>query len=100
MRIWLDPEKLASRNMTAGDVIRAIREQNVQVAAGRLGQPPAPSGQNFQLTLNTLGRLESEEQFRNIVVKTDEGSVRHIPSRCGLGRPERPERRRTGRQEL
>jgi multidrug efflux pump len=71
MRIWLDPQKLAARNMTAGDVIRSLKEQNVQVAAGRLGQPPAPTGQNFQLTLNTLGRLESEEQFRGIVVKTD-----------------------------
>lgn len=71
MRIWLDPQKLASRNMTAGDVINSIREQNVQVAAGRLGQPPTPVGQNFQITLNTLGRLESESQFRKIVVKTD-----------------------------
>src|SRR6516164_366280 len=79
MRIWLDPQKLAARNMTAGDVIRAIREQNVQVAAGRLGQPPAPAGQNFQLTLNTLGRLESEEQFRAIVVKTDaDGSATYL----------------------
>jgi multidrug efflux pump len=55
MRIWLDPEKLASRNMTAGDVTKALREQNVQVAAGRLGQAPAPPGQEFQLTINTLG---------------------------------------------
>src|SRR5437588_4714878 len=74
MRIWLDPQKLASRNMTAGDVLRALREQNVQVAAGRLGQPPTPSGQNFQLTLNTLGRLENEEQFRSIVFKTGSDS--------------------------
>src|SRR6516162_6279764 len=79
MRIWLDPQKLAARNMTAGDVIRALREQNVQVAAGRLGQPPAPAGQDFQLTLNTLGRLESEEQFRNIVVKTAaDGSATYL----------------------
>jgi multidrug efflux pump len=79
MRIWLDPQKLAARNMTAGDVIRALREQNVQVAAGRLGQPPAPAGQNFQLTLNTLGRLESEEQFRGIVVKTaPDGSATYL----------------------
>jgi multidrug efflux pump len=69
MRIWLDPEKLASRNMTAGDVTTAIRKQNKQVAAGRLGQPPTPTGQDFQVPLNTLGRLESAEQFRNIVVK-------------------------------
>src|SRR6266446_3462243 len=79
MRIWLDPQKLASRNMTAGDVTRAIREQNVQVAAGRLGQPPTPAGQNFQLTLNTLGRLENEDQFRAIVVKTaDDGSATYL----------------------
>ena len=79
MRIWLDPQKLSARNMTAGDVVRGIREQNVQVAAGRLGQPPAPTGQNFQLTLNTLGRLESEDQFRAIVVKTaDDGSATYL----------------------
>jgi multidrug efflux pump len=79
MRVWLDPQKLAARNMTAGDVIKSIREQNVQVAAGRLGQPPTPAGQNFQLTLNTLGRLESEEQFRAIVVKTaPDGSATYL----------------------
>jgi multidrug efflux pump len=79
MRIWLDPQKLASRNMTAADVIRSIKEQNVQVAAGRLGQPPTPTGQDFQLTLNTLGRLETEDQFRSIVVKTDaDGSATYL----------------------
>jgi multidrug efflux pump len=88
MRIWLDPQKLAARNMTAGDVIRAIREQNVQVAAGRLGQPPAPIGQNFQLTLNTLGRLESEAQFAGIVVKTDEdGSATYLRDVVADNRP-------------
>src|SRR6185295_7443043 len=65
MRVWLDPEKLASRNMTASDATAAIRKQNRQVAAGRLGQPPTPAPQNFQYPLNTLGRLESEEQFSN-----------------------------------
>src|SRR6266576_3821049 len=79
MRVWLDPQKLAARNMTAGDVLRGIQEQNVQVAAGRLGQPPTPMGQSFQLTLNTLGRLESEDQFRAIVVKTDaDGSATYL----------------------
>src|SRR6516164_3159493 len=79
MRVWLDPQKLAARNMTAGDVIKAIREQNVQVAAGRLGQPPTPAGQDFQLTLNTLGRLESEDQFGAIVVKTAaDGSTTYL----------------------
>ena len=89
MRLWLDPQKLAARNMTAGDVLRAIREQNVQVAAGRLGQPPAPAGQNFQLTLNTLGRLESEDQFRSIVVKTaDDGSATYLRDVVADDRPD------------
>jgi multidrug efflux pump len=88
MRIWLDPQKLAARNMTAGDVTKAVKEQNVQVAAGRLGQPPAPPGQNFQLTLNTLGRLETEEQFRNIVVKTaDDGSATYLRDVVSDDRP-------------
>ncbi len=88
MRIWLDPQKLAARNMTAGDVIRSIKEQNVQVAAGRLGQPPTPAGQDFQLTLNTLGRLESEDQFRAIVVKTDDnGSATYLRDVVADDRP-------------
>jgi multidrug efflux pump len=72
MRIWLDPRKLSGLQMTASDVIRAIQEQNVQVAAGRLGQPPVPAGVAvpFQLTINTLGRLTSEAQFENIIIKT------------------------------
>ena len=57
MRIWLDPDRLTSRGMTAGDVVRALREQNVQVAAGQIGQQPAAKGVNFQYTLSTLGRL-------------------------------------------
>src|SRR5262249_61665277 len=69
MRIWLDPEKLARLNMTPADVINAVREQNVQVAAGRLGQAPTPPGQSFQLTVKTLGRLTNEDEFRDIVVK-------------------------------
>src|SRR6266699_2784316 len=69
MRIWLDPENLASRNMTASDVVRAIREQNLQVAAGTIGQPPVPSGQDFQLTINTQGRLLDEQQFGEIIIK-------------------------------
>jgi multidrug efflux pump len=69
MRIWLDPEKLAARNLTAGDVVSAIREQNVQVAAGQLGAPPSHNTE-FQIALNTAGRLSDEEQFRNVIVKT------------------------------
>jgi hydrophobe/amphiphile efflux-1 (HAE1) family protein len=69
MRIWLDPEKLAARNLTAGDVVSAIREQNVQVAAGQLGAPPSRNTE-FQIALNAAGRLTDEEQFRNVIVKT------------------------------
>ena len=70
MRLWLDPEKLASRNMAASDVVRAIGEQNVQVAAGRIGAPPVPSGQDFQYTVNALGRLTDPAQFEEIIIKT------------------------------
>ncbi|HEY4750343.1 MAG TPA: multidrug efflux RND transporter permease subunit [Steroidobacteraceae bacterium] len=77
MRVWLDPQKLAARNLTAGDVVDAIREQNVQVAAGQLGAPPSNSTE-FQIALNTAGRLTDEQQFRDIVIKTgvDEQLVR------------------------
>src|SRR4051812_43041264 len=73
MRVWLDPDKLASRDLTVGDVIKVLREQNVQVAAGQIGQPPVPKGQDFQLTLTTLGRLVEAEQFASIILKTDSG---------------------------
>ena len=70
MRLWLDPEKLAALNLTASDVTRAVREQNVQAAAGVIGQPPMPEGAaEFQLTVNTQGRLIEEEQFANIIIK-------------------------------
>ncbi len=71
MRVWLDPDQLASRRMTVGDVVRALREQNVQVAAGQLGQQPAAKGLDFQYTMKTLGRLTEPEQFDEIVIKTD-----------------------------
>jgi multidrug efflux pump len=73
MRVWLDPEKIASRNLTADDVVKAIREQNVQVAAGQLGAPPLPNATDFQVAINTKGRLTSEDDFRNIVIKTGAG---------------------------
>jgi multidrug efflux pump len=70
MRAWLDPDKLASRNLTADDVVNVVKEQNVQVAAGQIGQPPVPGGQNFQYTMTTLGRLQDPAQFEDIVLKT------------------------------
>ncbi|VTS00867.1 efflux RND transporter permease subunit [Tuwongella immobilis] len=69
MRIWLDPDKMQSRKLTTQDVVRALREQNVQVAAGQLGQPPTELGAPFQLAITTMGRLTEVEQFENIVVK-------------------------------
>jgi hydrophobe/amphiphile efflux-1 (HAE1) family protein len=69
MRVWLDPEKLAVRSLTTGDVVNAIREQNIQVAAGTIGAPPA-AGAEFQLALNAMGRLSEEQQFADIVIKT------------------------------
>jgi multidrug efflux pump len=71
MRIWLDPSKLAARNLTAGDVVGAIREQNAQVAAGVVGAAPAAKGVEFELAINTQGRLVSQEQFADIIVRAD-----------------------------
>ncbi len=69
MRLWLDPDKLAARSMTAGDVVNAVREQNVQVAAGIIGGPPLPTGASqFQYTMNVQGRLTDPAQFANMVV--------------------------------
>lgn len=72
MRIWLDPEKLQVRNMSVTEVLNAIQEQNLQVAAGKVGAMPAPSGQKFEYTLNAQGRLKSPEEFEQIVIKTGE----------------------------
>ena len=76
MRVWLDPTKVASRGLTAGDVTRAVREQNVQVAAGVVGGQPAANGAEFQLSVNTLGRLSTPEEFGEIILRTcNDGSV-------------------------
>ena len=69
MRVWLDPDKAAARGLTSSDVVNAIREQNVQVAAGVIGQQPVKSGVPFELTVNAKGRLISEEEFEEIIVK-------------------------------
>jgi hydrophobe/amphiphile efflux-1 (HAE1) family protein len=71
MRIWLDPAKTQSRNLTASDVVAALRAANVQVAAGAINQPPAKSPGAFQIAVQTLGRLQTAEQFEDIVVATD-----------------------------
>ncbi len=71
MRVWLDPSKLAARGLTTAEVVAAIREQNAQVAAGTVGAPPAPTGTEFQLAVNTQGRLTTEEQFADIIVRAE-----------------------------
>ncbi|HWK74635.1 MAG TPA: multidrug efflux RND transporter permease subunit [Povalibacter sp.] len=76
MRVWLDPDRIASRGLIASDVVRAIREQNVQVAAGVIGANPAPPGTEYQLNVTTSGRLITEEEFGNIIIKTlPDGSI-------------------------
>lgn len=70
MRVWLDPDKLAKLSVSAQEVIAVLREQNQQVAAGAIGQPPAPSGTPFQYALSTEGRLTTADEFSSIVVRT------------------------------
>src|SRR5262249_22607357 len=72
MRVWIDPDKLAARNLSRQDVVKAIEQQNTQVAAGQIGQPPVPRGQVFQLAMSTMGRLIDPEQFEQIVLKNDQ----------------------------
>ncbi|SDX93869.1 efflux RND transporter permease subunit [Lysobacter enzymogenes] len=76
MRVWLDPGRIAARGLTAGDVVRAIREQNVQVSAGQLGAEPMPGGSDYLIPINSQGRLQSEAEFERIVVKAgDDGEI-------------------------
>ncbi|HUB09647.1 MAG TPA: efflux RND transporter permease subunit, partial [Myxococcales bacterium] len=76
MRIWLDPVRLAARKLTATDVVNALQEQNVQIAAGAVGEPPAPPGQAYQISVRALGRMSSPEEFRKIILKTgDDGTM-------------------------
>ncbi len=73
MRVWLDPNKLQYNQLTTNDVVSKLKEQNVQVAAGQVGQQPAPAGTNFQLTVTTLGRLTTKQQFEEVIVKGEPG---------------------------
>jgi multidrug efflux pump subunit AcrB len=83
LRAWLDPDKLAALSLSAVDVVTAIAQQNVQVAAGQIGQQPVPRGQQFQLTINTKGRLTDPEEFANIIVKAAQDSTQTLPSPNG-----------------
>ena len=73
MRLWLNPDELAARNLTAQDVVTALQEQNIQVGAGKIGQQPAPEDQSFEFTLRAKGRLETAREFENLTIATGEG---------------------------
>ncbi|MEO0868586.1 MAG: efflux RND transporter permease subunit, partial [Cyanobacteria bacterium J06642_11] len=70
MRLWLDPQRLASRDLTADDVVEALREQNVQIGAGQIGQPPSPRDQTFQIDLRAVSRLQEVSEFEELVIQT------------------------------
>src|SRR5579872_2015266 len=98
MRIWVDPAKLASRGLSAGDVVKAVREQNAQVATGSIGQEPIHDQQSSQITLSTLGRLTDVSQFEDIVVKTGrEGRLIRVKD---IGRVEMGAKNHTTRVRL
>ena len=79
MRIWLDPDKLKQRSLTTADVVAAIKEQNVQVAAGQIGAPPAPAGTAYQFTVSARGRLADKEEFEDIIITTgDDGRTLRV----------------------
>ncbi|MEO3435554.1 multidrug efflux RND transporter permease subunit [Inquilinus sp. CAU 1745] len=79
MRIWLDPERIAARGLTASDVVQAVRAQNVQVASGVLNQPPIPTDAAYQMNIETQGRLQTVDEFENIAVRTDsEGRITRL----------------------
>ncbi|MCU1271465.1 MAG: Hydrophobe/amphiphile efflux [Acidobacteriaceae bacterium] len=75
MRIWLDPTKLAARQLTAADVVSALQEQNVEIPAGQLGRPPADPKQSFQVTLRVVGRLSDPKEFENIIIKNTHNGI-------------------------
>lgn len=88
MRIWLDPDTLQTLELTTSDVVNAIQGQNIQVAAGQIGSPPAPSSQSFQYTINVQGRLDQIQQFENIIVKSASGEGGRIVRIKDIGRVE------------
>ncbi len=75
MRLWLDPDRLAARKLTAADVVNALRDQNVQVAAGQVGQPPARAGQSYQISVRAVGRMSEPAEFDNVILKRGDGGV-------------------------
>ncbi|MBN3585931.1 efflux RND transporter permease subunit, partial [Algoriphagus aestuarii] len=72
MRLWVDPQRAAALGVTAADITAAVREQNIEVSAGQIGAPPMPDGADLLISINAKGRLETVEEFENIVLKTGE----------------------------
>ncbi|MDI5986537.1 multidrug efflux RND transporter permease subunit [Halomonas sp. M4R5S39] len=91
MRVWIDPDRAAARGLTAGDILAAIREQNVQVSAGQLGAPPTPETSDFLISINAQGRLTTEEEFGDIIVRAgSDGQITYLSdvARLELGAAE------------
>ncbi len=101
LRVWLDPEKLSAYGMTAGDVVQALREQNVQVSGGSIGAPPTPGDSAFQYTVTTDGRFSDARQFRYVIVKaTESGRLVQLQdvARIELGAQRIRQQQLSGRQ--
>jgi HAE1 family hydrophobic/amphiphilic exporter-1 len=88
MRIWMDPDQLQARGLTPNDVISAVQQQSQEVAAGVIGMPPAPAGQNFQYTINITGRFNDVRDFENIIIKVDNQAGGRITRLKDIGRVE------------
>src|SRR5947209_18472320 len=84
MRLWRDPQKMASYNLNAQDVIAAVQAQNIQVAAGQIGQPPTPRGQVTQYIITTLGRLKNSDQFANIILRNVGSTLVYLKDVAGI----------------
>src|SRR5688572_29267986 len=101
MRVWLDPARLAARQLTAGDVVDSLREQNVNVAAGSVGEAPARAGQTYQISVRAAGRLREQNEFENVIVKSaPDGTLVRLGDVAAveLGAESRSEERRGGKE--
>src|SRR3546814_16709975 len=99
MRVWIDPGRAAELGLTAGDIVAALRAQNVQVAAGVVGQPPFDTGAAHQLNVETQGRFKTAAEFANIIVRTDPtGAITRLHDLARVHLGARPEERHGGKE--
>ena len=89
MRVWIDPDQAAARDLTASDIVNALREQNVQIAAGAVGQQPVANPVGYELQINTKGRLLDPEEFGNVIIKTGPNGEKTLPEERGPHRTRR-----------